>query len=75
MVKVLNRLGAAACLDTVNRLHVATHFVEKRMSKGVLSDLVPQCFAAVSVDNVDILQPFTFVSCQDASRSWHGTLV
>ena len=73
LVRLLNRLGAAACIDTVNRL--ATHFVEKRLSKGVLSDLVPQRFATVSVDNIDILQPFAFVSCQDLSRSWHGTSV
>ena len=73
LVRILNRLGAAACLDTVNRL--ATQVVEKRVSSGALSDLVPQPFAAVSIDNIDILQPFGFVSCQDATRSWHGTSV
>ena len=45
------------------------------MTAGVLSDLVPERFAAVSIDNIDILQPFGFVSCLDASRSWHGTSV
>ena len=53
LVRILNRLGAAACLDTVNRL--ATQVVEKRVSSGTLSDLVPQRFAAVSIDNIDIL--------------------
>ena len=73
LVRILNRLGAAVCLDTVNRL--ATHVVEKRISKGVLSDLVPECFVAVPIDNIDILQPYGFVSSLDATRSWHGTSV
>ena len=29
----------------------------------------------VSIDNVDILQPHSFVSNTDATRSWHGTSV
>lgn len=32
-------------------------------------------FSAVSIDNIDILQPFSFVSCLEATRSWHGTSV
>ena len=32
LVRVLNRLGAAASIDTVNRL--ATHFVQTRLSEG-----------------------------------------
>ena len=73
LVAILNRLGAAASLDTVNRL--ATCVVTRRMSDGVLSDLATQKFAAVSIDNIDILQPYGFVSCTDATRSWHGTSV
>ena len=69
----LNRLGAAACFDTVNRL--ATHIVKRRVTEGIKSDLAPQRFAAVSIDNIDILQPYGFVSCLDATRSWHGTSV
>ena len=32
-------------------------------------------FSIASVDNIDILQPFTTVSALDATRSWHGTSV
>ena len=29
----------------------------------------------MSIDNIDILQPYGFVSCLDAAKSWHGTSV
>ena len=73
LVRILNRLGLIASLDTVNR--VATHVVQRRISNGIECDLKPQKLAAVSIDNIDILQPYGFVSCQDATRSWHGTSV
>ena len=55
LVHILNRLGAVASVETVNRL--ATHIVHQRLSTGVQSELQPQMFTAVSVDNIDILQP------------------
>ena len=73
LVRILNRSGLIASLDTVNR--VATHVVQRRISNGIECDLKPQKLAAVSIDNIDILQPYGFVSCQDATRSWHGTSV
>ena len=73
LVRILNRIGAAASLDTVNRL--ATRVVQMRLTRGVKSDLQHHMFAAVSIDNIDILQPFSFVSSLDATRSWHGTSV
>ena len=73
LVRILNRLGAAASIDTVNRL--ATHDVQTRLSEGIKPNLEPNKLAIVSVDNIDILQPYGFVSCQDATRSWHGTSV
>ena len=73
LVKILNRIGAAASIETVNRL--ATHVVQKRLSDGVQSELEPQKFATVSIDNIDILQPYGFVSCLDATRSWRGASV
>ncbi len=73
LVRILNRVGAAASLDTVNRL--ATKVVTKRIAEGVSADLKPGMYATATVDNVDIIQPFAFVSCLDASRSWHGTSV
>ena len=51
-VRILNRLGAAASLDTVNRL--ATQVVKKRLT--------------VSVDNIDIFQKYAFDSSLNASR-------
>ena len=42
---------------------------------GVKFDLEPNMFTAISIDNIDILQPFSFVSSLDATRSWHGTSV
>ncbi len=73
LIRILNRLGAAASLDTVNRL--ATNVVTKRIAEGVSADLKPGMYATATVDNIDIIQPFAFVSCLDASRSWHGTSV
>ena len=55
LVKILNRLGAVASLDTVNRL--STHIVQTRLHEGVKSDLKPHIFSTVSIDNIDILQP------------------
>lgn len=71
LVQILNRLGAVASLDTVNR--VATQIVE--MSMRIIPELQPQKLVTVSIDNVDILESHGFVSCQDATRSWHGTSV
>lgn len=69
----MNRLGAVASVETLNCL--ATHAVQIRLSEGLIADLEPQKFAAVSTDNIDILQPYGFVSCLDATRRWHGTSV
>ena len=73
LIQILNRLGAVASVETLN--HLATHVVQMQFSEGLIADLEPQKFAAVSIDNIDILQPYGFVSCLDATRSWHGTSV
>lgn len=73
LIHILNRLGAVASVETLNRL--STHVVQTQLSEGLIADLEPQEFAAVSIDNIDILQPYGFVSCLDATRSWHGTSV
>ena len=73
LVQLLNRLGAIASVETANRL--ATHVVQKRLSRGIQPEFQPQMFTAVSVDNIDILQPYSFVSASDLTRSWHGTSV
>ena len=67
LVKLLNRVGAISSIDTHHRL--ATQVVEERIATGVL----PHIELRASIDNIDILQPHAFVSCTDATRSWHGT--
>lgn len=69
-MRILNQLGAAASVEIANRL--ATHVVETRLATGVKASNV---LTTVSIDNMDILQPYGFVSCLNASRSWHGTSV
>ena len=69
LVKILNRVGAIASIDTHQRL--ATQVVEERISQGVISHINKEALSIVSVDNIDILQPHAFVSCMDATRSWH----
>ena len=70
LVRLLNRVGAVASLDTVNRLN--TQVAVKRRTQGIISELKPDAFTIVSVDNIDILQPHAAVSSTDATRSWHG---
>ena len=71
LVKVLNRVGAVASLDTCNRL--ATHVVQQRILRGIKPELCPNTLTVVSIDNIDILQSHAIVSGVDATRSWHGT--
>ena len=60
LVRILNRLGATASVDTVNRL--ATHVVHTLLSEGIISELKPLKLSIVSVDNIDIMQSHGFVS-------------
>ena len=62
-----------ASIETVNRL--AVKVVEDKLKRGISSYLAQDKFTVVTVDNVDILQPYAFVSTLDATRSWHGTSV
>ena len=73
LVKILNRIGAAASIDTSQRL--AMQVVDSRKVNGILPELEKRALSIVSVDNIDILQPHAFISCTDATRSWHGTSV
>ena len=49
----MNRLIAAASIDTVNRL--AKHVVQTHLSEGIKSNLESNKLADVSIDNIDIL--------------------
>lgn len=73
LVRIMNRIGAVASLDTSNRL--ATQVVQIRMRRGFKESLEPMKFTISSIDNIDILQPHAVVSSLDATRSWHGTSV
>ena len=73
LVRILNRLGATASLETSKRL--AATVVHERMARGIKPDLVENALSIVSTDNIDILQLHAFVSTTDGTRSWHGTSV
>ena len=73
LVRMFNRLGAVASLNTCSRL--SSVVVHKRLVEGVGRELFSNTLAIASVDNIDILQPHAMVSCTDATRSWHGTSV
>ena len=73
LVRILNRVGAVASLETNRRL--ATLVVQQRMSKGIIAEIHPKLLSVVSIDNIDILQSHAFVSSTDRTRSWHGTSV
>ena len=73
LVKILNRIGAVASLDTHNR--VATCAVARRIANGIRAELTPQTFTVLSIDNIDILQRHAMVSSTESKRSWHGTSV
>ena len=73
LVHILNRVGAVASIDTNQRL--ATQVVQARIENGILPEIEERALSIVSIDNIDTLQPRAFVSCTDATRSWHGTSV
>ena len=73
LVKILNCVGAVVSIDTHQRL--VTQVVQEIMAQGILPDIIENAMSIASVDNIDILQPHAFVSCTDATRSWHGTSV
>ena len=73
LVRIFNRIGAVASIDTNSRL--ATRIVQERLMHGIKPQLQPHMLSIISIDNIDILQPHALVSCTDKTRSWHGTSV
>ena len=73
LVRIMNRVEAVASLNTANRL--STLVASQRVSRGIIPELHLNTLTIASVDNIDILQPHSLVSCTDATRSWHGTSV
>ncbi|SMN01636.1 hypothetical protein SPONN_2736 [uncultured Candidatus Thioglobus sp.] len=68
LVKILNRVGAVACMDTCNRL--TTKVVTQRLREGIKRAVICGVISFASIDNIDILQPWSV-----SVRSWHGTSV
>ena len=72
LVKILNRIGAISSFDTHSQL-----MTEVVMTKSLqLPQLVlSPSFKVVSVDNIDISQPYAAVYCGSVGHSWHGTSI
>ena len=72
LIKIFNRVGACASIDTLQRIQ--TLVAAKRIKKGPSSYLNHKTLSIVSIDNIDILQPWVMVSSLHANRSWHMEL-
>ena len=73
LISVLNKLGAVASADTLNR-HICSVSVQGKMD-GLLKDLNSESFTVASTDNIDFLQSHAAVYSGSQHRSWHGTSV
>ena len=73
LISVLNRLGAVASADTLNR-HICSVSVQRKTA-GLLKDLNSESFTVASTDNLDFLQSHASVYSGSQHRSWHGTSV
>ena len=73
LITVLNRLGAIASSDTLNR-HMCTVSLERK-AKGLLKDINCSAFTIATADNIDFLQSHASVYAGSQHRSWHGTSV
>ena len=73
IITILNRLGAVASRDTLDRhiVNVST----QRKAKGLLKSLESNVFTVATTDNIDFLQSGASVYVGNQSRSWHGTSV
>ena len=69
LVRILNRVGAVASLETSRRL--ATLVVQQWIARGIQPELYDRALCIISIDNIDILQSHAFVSSTDGTRSWH----
>lgn len=73
LVSILNRLGVCVSSDTHDRF--VTLVAEKQQKASVWSELTPDVFTIVSVDNIDFLQRHATVYHGALSRSYHGTTI
>ena len=69
LVKILNRLGVCASLDTLSR------FIQyKADSSKCTTNRDTESFTVVS-DNIDFMHSFARAYCGQQTSSWHGTTV
>ena len=73
LISVLNRLGAAASSETLDRLIMKVS-IQRKMD-GLLKDLDTSTFTVATTDNIDFLQSNASVYSGSQYRSWHGTSV
>ena len=73
LVKMLNRLGACACADTLGRY--VQFRVDERKNTGIMEGYPNNCFSVVSMDNIDFIQSFARVYSGKLQMSWHGTTI
>lgn len=72
LIKIFNRIGACVSLDTHNR--IANEVAAIRLNRGIIPYLTPNTLSIITIDNVDILQPYAMISALK-SHGWHGTSI
>ena len=71
LIRILNRLGVCASVDTL-----ACFIQDKVSSENSLSSFLhPESFTIVSADNIDFLHSYARVFKGSKNSSWHGTSV
>ena len=73
IITVLNRLGAVASSETLDR-HIV-RVSAQRKQEGLLKELDDKSFTVATTDNIDFLQSHASVYSGSQHRSWHGTTV
>ena len=71
--KILNRLGACACIDEHDRY--IQYRVQKKMKEGPMFHYPQNSFLMVSADNLDYVHGYARVFSGKQQSSWHGTTV
>ena len=73
LTKILNRIGAVASSDTLNRVILSVS--QERKKQGIQGLLVSGAFTVASTDNIDFLQSHAAVYSGNQHRSWHATSI
>ena len=71
LTKILNRIGAVASSDTLNRVILSV--LQERKKQGIQSLLVSEAFTVASTDNIDFLQSHATV--YSGNQHWHATSI